>query len=126
LGFIVSGVAIAGLVGAGKPNTPAAGNERITTTNPLPHEAGVFQQSWITYLLLATTTGLMQFCKIVTLDGLQVDSALALFQTSALLSVFLGSRVFDEPHFLRRLSGATVMVAGAVLIIVGGQPSGTS
>ena len=126
LGLAVSGVAIAGLIGAGKLNTPVVGNDRTTTTDTLQHEAGVFQRSGFTYLLLATTTGLMQFCTIVTLDRIQVGSALALFQTSALISVFLGSRVFDEPHFLRRLSGAVVMVAGAVLIILGDQPSGAS
>jgi drug/metabolite transporter (DMT)-like permease len=126
LGFAVSGVAIAGLFGAGKLTLSAAGNERSTTTNPWPDEAGVLQRSWVTYLLLATTTGLMQYCTIVTLDRIQVGSALALFQTSALNSVFLGSKVFDEPHFLRRMSGAAVMVAGAVLVILGGQWGATS
>jgi drug/metabolite transporter (DMT)-like permease len=125
LGFFVSGVAVTALMGSGKliPNVDA--NEQISTSNVLSNQAAVFHQSWLTYVMLATTTGLMQFCTIVTLDGLQVGSALALFQTSALISVFLGSKVFDEPHFLRRMSGAVVMVAGAVLIIVGGQPSGT-
>jgi drug/metabolite transporter (DMT)-like permease len=65
----------------------------------------------------------MQFCTIVALDRIPVGSALALFQTSALISVFLGSKVFDEPHFLRRMSGAVVMVAGAALIILGGASS---
>jgi drug/metabolite transporter (DMT)-like permease len=120
LGSAVSGVAIAGLIGAGKLNSPVVGNQRTTTTIELQHVAGVFQQSWSRYLLLATTTGLMQFCTIVTLDRIQVGSALALFQTSALISVFLGSKVFDEPHFLRRMAGTLVMVAGAVLTILGG------
>ena len=126
LGFAVSGIATASLIGAGNLNSPVVGNERTSATNILQHEAGVFQRSRFTYLLLATTTGLMQFCTIVTLNRIQVGSALALFQTSALISVFLGSKIFDEPHFLRRMAGAAVMVAGAVLIILGDQSGGAS
>jgi drug/metabolite transporter (DMT)-like permease len=69
-------------------------------------------------LALAATTGLMQLCTLVILTQFQVAPALALFQTSTLLSVFLGRHVFREPHFAKRLLGSAVMVAGAVLIIL--------
>jgi drug/metabolite transporter (DMT)-like permease len=72
-----------------------------------------------TYLWLATTTGLMQLCTIVVLAGFQVGYALALFQTSTLVSVFLGWRVFREGNIGERLVGSVVMVAGAVMIVVG-------
>jgi drug/metabolite transporter (DMT)-like permease len=72
-----------------------------------------------TYLWLATTTGLMQLCTIVVLAGFQVGYALALFQTSTLVSVLLGWRVFREGNIGERLVGSVVMVAGAVLIVVG-------
>jgi drug/metabolite transporter (DMT)-like permease len=72
-----------------------------------------------TYLWLATTTGLMQLCTIVVLAGFRVGYALALFQTSTLISVFLGWRVFREGNIGQRLVGSVVMVAGAVLIVVG-------
>jgi drug/metabolite transporter (DMT)-like permease len=124
LGFIVSGMAVTGLIGLGQFSTSVVRNEWLTTWKQMRHEAGVLCQSRFTYLL-ATTTGLMQFCTVVTLDRLQVGSALALFQTSALISVVLGRRVFDEPHFLRRMAGAVVMVAGAALIILGGRQAGT-
>jgi drug/metabolite transporter (DMT)-like permease len=83
------------------------------------HEFGVLRGSKRTYLALFVTTGLMQDCTLVTLQWLHVGPALALFQTSALLSVVLGYKVFRERHFLKRLIGSAVMAAGAVLIIVG-------
>lgn len=67
---------------------------------------------------LATTTGLMQLCTLVILTRFQVAPALALFQISTLLAVFLGWRIFDEPHVVRRLIGSLVMAAGAALIIL--------
>ena len=73
---------------------------------------------WLPYLSLAATTGLMQLSTLVVLTGFQVAAALALFQTSILLTVFLGWKVFRERHFKQRLLGALVMVAGAVLIVV--------
>ena len=71
------------------------------------------------YLWLVLTTGMMQLCTIIVLAGFQVGYALALFQTSALVSVFLGYRYFKERNILERLTGCVVMVAGAVLIVLG-------
>lgn len=68
---------------------------------------------------LAATTGLMQFSTVVVLGELPVGYALALFQTSAIVSVLVGHRVFAEPHLRQRLFGSAVMVAGAVLVVVG-------
>jgi drug/metabolite transporter (DMT)-like permease len=81
-------------------------------------EVQLFQTHWPSYLALAATTGLMQLGTLVVLTGFQVAAALALFQTSILLTVFLGWKVFHEQHFTRRFLGALVMVGGAVLIIV--------
>lgn len=103
LGFGVSLAAVAVMFG----------RERVR------HEVGVLGGNWLSYLLLAVTTALMSFCTIYVLEGLQVGYALALFQTSTLLSVMLGHRLFQEGHFVERLLGSAVMVAGAVLIIVG-------
>jgi drug/metabolite transporter (DMT)-like permease len=71
------------------------------------------------YLWLVLTTGLMQLCTIIVFRGFQVGYALALFQTSALISVFLGYRLFEERNILERLTGSVVMVGGAVLIVLG-------
>ncbi len=68
-------------------------------------------------VMLAGTTGLMQFSTLYTFDVLQVGYSLALFQTSTLLSVLFGYRFFQEQNIARRLIGAVVMIAGAILIV---------
>ncbi len=71
-------------------------------------------------LLLALTTGLMQFSTLYTFRALEVGYSLALFQTSTLLTVLFGYQFFREQHIARRLMGATVMITGAALIVVFG------
>lgn len=73
-------------------------------------------RSW-TYLWLAISTGVMQLSTVFTLGKLPVGYSLALFQLSALVSVFLGYRYFEERQLRKRLIGSGIMVAGAVLII---------
>jgi drug/metabolite transporter (DMT)-like permease len=90
----------------------------VVLTGPrLRHELAVLRSNRPPYLLLGLTTGVMQFCTLATFTGLQVGYALALFQTSTLLTVILGHKVFNEGQFLRRMAGAAVMVAGAILIV---------
>ena len=81
----------------------------------------LFRAQWLTFLWLAAATGAMQCSTLFTFGRLPVGNSLALFQLSTLLSVFLGSRYFREPHFRRRLAGATVMSSGAILIAVAGS-----
>ncbi|MCC7424148.1 MAG: EamA family transporter [Planctomycetaceae bacterium] len=69
-------------------------------------------------LVVAITTGLMQFTTLVVLSDYAVGPALALFQTSALVSVLLGWRYFQERDVVRRLAGSVVMVVGAILIVL--------
>jgi len=102
LGFIVSLVAVALLMGGAKK---------------LRHERAVLWDSRALYFLLAFTTGSMQLTTLLTFAALKVGYALALFQTSTLLTVVLGTWFFREPHFAKRMLGSAVMVAGAVLII---------
>ena len=73
-----------------------------------------------TYVWLALATGIMQWTTIVAFGRLQVGYALALFQLSALVSVFLGYRYFQERDIRKRLAGAAVMVAGAAIIVIFG------
>ena len=82
-------------------------------------EVPLARKNWKPYALLAATTGLMQLASLITFQSLQVGYSLALFQISTLLTVILGHRFFSEGHFVQRMIGSTVMVAGAVLIIVG-------
>ena len=87
--------------------------------NNLRHEWTVFRRERSPYLYLFLTTGLMQLCTLITLKEMKVGSALALFQISTLLMVVLGYKVFRERRIVERLIGSGIMVAGAVLIILG-------
>lgn len=76
------------------------------------------RHSLVLLLILASTTGMMQFTTNVVFQRMQVSYALALFQLSALLSVFFGGFLFHEKGLRRKLAGSLVMIAGAVLIIL--------
>ncbi len=77
---------------------------------------GSLPQHRSTYGWLAITTGLMQVTTLLTFNVMQVGYSLALFQLSTLFSVLLGYRYFQERNITRRLSGALLMITGAVLI----------
>ena len=72
----------------------------------------------LTYFALFLTVGITQVASNIALAGMPVGYALALFQISALVSVLFGYRFFQERGIIRKLIGAAVMVAGAVLITV--------
>ncbi|GAB4019567.1 EamA family transporter [Spirosoma koreense] len=71
-----------------------------------------------TFLPLFITVGITQLASNVALNRMPVGYALALFQTSALLSVLFGYQFFNERGLVRKLVGAGVMVTGAVLITI--------
>jgi drug/metabolite transporter (DMT)-like permease len=79
------------------------------------------KSEWRTLLWLAATTGLMQLTTLWTFGQLQVGYALALFQLSTLVTVYLGHRYFQERNIRRRLLGSLVMVIGAMLIVTLGR-----
>ena len=87
---------------------------------PLGAERTVLKEHRWPCLGLAATTGAMQLTTLFTFGRLQVGASLALFQLSALVSVFLGHRCFQEGNLRQRLVGTGVMVAGAMLIVSGG------
>jgi drug/metabolite transporter (DMT)-like permease len=86
----------------------------------LPPQIRILQGESRTYLRLAITTGLMQLATVLTFGTLQVGYSLALFQLSALISVFLGYRYFQEEQMRTRIVGSIVMTAGAALIVLFG------
>jgi drug/metabolite transporter (DMT)-like permease len=87
----------------------------------LPHQVQIARRESRTYLLLAITTGLMQLATVLTFGVLQVGYSLALFQLSALISVFLGYRYFQEAQMRTRIAGSLVMTAGAAMIVMFGR-----
>ena len=87
----------------------------------LENDVMVLRNHWRTYMRLAATTGVMQLTSLLTFGKLQVGYSLALFQLSALISVFLGYRYFHEEQIRKRLVGSLIMAAGAALIVLRGH-----
>ena len=88
--------------------------------HPLPQQLRILRGETRTYVRLAITTGLMQLATVLTFGKLQVGYSLALFQLSALISVFLGYRYFHEEQMRTRVAGSLVMTAGAAMIVMFG------
>jgi drug/metabolite transporter (DMT)-like permease len=99
----------------------AAAAAALLLREEVAREALRLRHYWRTYLCLALATGIMQWTTVLTFGALQVGYALALFQLSTLLTVFLGHRYFRERDIRRRLFGSAVMVAGAALIVTLGR-----
>lgn len=70
-------------------------------------------------LLLILAVGVMQYSTNYVFSKMNVSYALALFQLSTILSVFLGANIFHETNIKRKLAGASIMLAGAVILILG-------
>ena len=69
-------------------------------------------------ILLILCVGLMQFSTNFVFSKINVSYALAMFQLSTLLSVFLGVNIFHEKQLKRKLTASAVMILGAVIIIL--------
>jgi drug/metabolite transporter (DMT)-like permease len=63
---------------------------------------------------------LLQITSLYTFKFIQVGYSLALFQLSAVISLFFGMKIFQEKNIRYRLSGTLVMITGAVIIILFG------
>ncbi|MDR1742773.1 MAG: DMT family transporter [Dysgonamonadaceae bacterium] len=82
-------------------------------------EITAFKKSHIRqYLLLILSIGVMQFGTNYSFANMPVAYALALFQLSSLVSVLFGYRFFHETQIRKKIIGASIMIAGAVLIIL--------
>lgn len=70
------------------------------------------------YGALLLCIGTMQLSTNYVFDHMPVGYALALFQLSAAVSVWLGYRFFREQNLRKKLLGAAIMILGSVLIIL--------
>ena len=61
---------------------------------------------------------LMQYSTNFVFSKMNVSYALALFQLSVILSVFLGVNVFNEKELKRKILSSIIMIAGAIIIIL--------
>ncbi len=73
---------------------------------------------------IALAYALLQGSTILLFRTIPIGPALALFQLSGILQVFLGWRLFREPHLGWRLSASLVMAVGATMVLLGESPLG--
>ena len=69
-------------------------------------------------IFLILCVALMQYSTNFVFSKINVSYALAMFQLSTLLSVFLGVNIFHEKQLKRKLTASAVMIVGAVIIIL--------
>ncbi len=69
------------------------------------------------FLYLGILIFLMQYMTMIVFSKLLIAYSLALFQLGMVLQVFLGYRIFNEKHILRRLAASTVMIVGSLLVL---------
>ena len=70
------------------------------------------------FLYLAICIGITQFATTFAFAHMHVGYALSLFQLSAIVSVFLGHRIFKEQDVVKKLIGSVIMIIGSVMIIL--------
>ena len=70
------------------------------------------------YFYLVLCIGTMQYTTNYVFNHMEVGYALALFQLSTIVSIFLGYRIFKEENITKKLIGSVIMVAGSVMIIL--------
>ena len=70
-------------------------------------------------VLLVLSVGIMQYSTNYVFSKINVSYALALFQLSTLLSVFLGINIFKENGLKRKIIASLIMISGAIVIILG-------
>ena len=71
------------------------------------------------YLLLVICW--MQLTTNYAFAHMPVGYALSLFQLSTQVNVLLGYRIFREKEIRKKFIGATIMIAGSVMIILAGE-----
>ena len=67
---------------------------------------------------LIFAVGLMQYSTNYVFSKMNVSSALALFQLSTLLNVFLGADLFHEQELAKKVISTIIMIAGAIILIL--------
>ena len=69
-------------------------------------------------LFLILSVALMQYSTNFVFSKINVSSALAIFQLSTILSVFLGAEIFKEKNLKRKIIASCVMIFGAIILIL--------
>lgn len=90
----------------------------LTMRNQWRQQTKILFSQKLTFIYLFIAVGVTQMASNIALAHMPVGYALALFQTSALLSVLFGYQFFREQGIARKLIGAGIMVTGAILITI--------
>ena len=69
-------------------------------------------------IALILSAGIMQYATNYVFSKMNVAYALALFQLSTILSVFLGVNIFKEKNLVKKIAASFIMISGAILIIL--------
>lgn len=69
-------------------------------------------------IILVFLVALMQYSTNYVFSKINVAYALALFQLSTILSVFLGVNIFQERGLLKKIIATIIMITGAVILIL--------
>lgn len=79
----------------------------------------IIQKSDIKYqLALIIMVAIMQYTTNYVFSKINVAHALALFQLSTVISVFLGVNIFKEKDLIKKLVATIIMVIGAIILIL--------
>lgn len=82
------------------------------------HPIKIQQQNIKYQLVLIFLVALMQYSTNYVFSKINVAYALALFQLSTIVSVFLGVNIFKEYGLVKKIVAAFVMILGAICIIL--------
>ena len=70
------------------------------------------------FIALSLLVFIMQYSTNFVFEKISTAAALSLFQLSNILNVFLGWKLFNETHLLKKLAGSIIMVVGTIIIIL--------
>jgi len=69
------------------------------------------------YITIALCLAIMQLSTNYVFNRMNVGFALALFQLSTLVTLFLGFKMFNEKNMLKKIIGTLIMIVGSILIL---------
>lgn len=71
-----------------------------------------------TIFMIGIMVFVMQYFTLLLLSEMLVAYALALFQLGMVIQVFVGYKVFNEKHIIRKLLACLVMMSGSIFVLV--------
>ncbi|HEC60387.1 hypothetical protein LCGC14_0907490 [marine sediment metagenome] len=90
---------------------------RLFLKDNFKHDIALSKNNLSQFIYLGSLIFLMQYMTMIVFSQLFIAYSLALFQLAMVLQVFLGYRIFNEKHLLRRLAASAVMIVGSLLVL---------